>query len=120
MRSTQRVLLLATAVVLAGSSTWLAYKGIERPVIGVDDANIFLAYAQNLAAGEGFVYYPRGERVEGFTSLLWVLVCALATLISGRRELVLLGTNVGLVALAVTGAGLFVWRELSDRGHGTG
>lgn len=37
----------------------------------VDDAFISLRYAENLAAGQGFVYNP-GERVEGTSSPLWV------------------------------------------------
>ncbi|MCC6215383.1 MAG: hypothetical protein IT376_10970 [Polyangiaceae bacterium] len=39
----------------------------------VDDAFISLRYAENLAAGDGFVYNP-GERVEGTSSPLWVVL----------------------------------------------
>jgi arabinofuranosyltransferase len=37
-----------------------------------DDAFIFARYARNLVQGHGLVFNP-GERVEGFTSLAWVL-----------------------------------------------
>lgn len=39
----------------------------------IDDAFIAFRYAQNSAAGLGLVFNP-GERVEGFTSLLWTLL----------------------------------------------
>jgi arabinofuranosyltransferase len=45
---------------------------------GIDDADITLVYAENLARGHGMVYRPGGEHVEGSTSLLWTLVCAAA------------------------------------------
>jgi hypothetical protein len=40
-----------------------------------DDSFISLRYAENLVAGHGLVYNP-GERVEGYTNLLWTLVLA--------------------------------------------
>ena len=40
-----------------------------------DDAFISFRYAENLATGSGPVFNP-GERVEGYTSFLWVLVLA--------------------------------------------
>jgi len=60
-------------VVLAGSA--LAWLLLGLPSTGIDDADIFLVYARNVAQGHGFVYNI-GERVEGFTSMLWVLVCS--------------------------------------------
>ncbi len=38
----------------------------------VDDAYIPLVYVRNVLDGHGVVFYPGGERVEGFTSPLWV------------------------------------------------
>ncbi len=46
---------------------WVVGTGI------VDDTYIFLRYAENLASGAGPVFNP-GERVEGYTSPLWVLL----------------------------------------------
>jgi hypothetical protein len=40
-----------------------------------DDAFISLRYAENLVAGHGLVFNP-GERVEGYTNLLWTLLLA--------------------------------------------
>lgn len=41
-----------------------------------DDAMISMRYAQNLANGDGLVWNAGGERVEGFTNLLWVFYMA--------------------------------------------
>lgn len=41
----------------------------------VDDAYISFRYAENLLAGRGLVYNA-GERVEGYTNFLWVLLVA--------------------------------------------
>jgi arabinofuranosyltransferase len=40
-----------------------------------DDAMISMRYAANLVAGHGLVWNP-GERVEGYTNLLWTLILA--------------------------------------------
>jgi len=41
----------------------------------LDDAFISFRYARNLVEGHGLVYNP-GERVEGYTNLLWTLFAA--------------------------------------------
>jgi hypothetical protein len=46
-----------------------------------DDTYISLQYAKNLASGNGLVFNI-GERVEGFTSLLWVLLLSISYLIN--------------------------------------
>lgn len=43
----------------------------------VDDAYIPMTYARNLVEGHGIVFYPGGERVEGFTSPLWMFVLSI-------------------------------------------
>ena len=58
-------------------ATWIVWSIFDRPLAGVDDANIYFVYAKNFVNGYGFVYNVGGEKVEGFTSLLWVLICAL-------------------------------------------
>lgn len=42
----------------------------------LDDAFIFFRYAENFSLGHGLVY-NLGERVEGYTSFLWVVLLAL-------------------------------------------
>jgi hypothetical protein len=47
----------------------------------VDDAAISFTYARNLADGEGLVAQPGGERVEGYSNPLWVLLLSLWELV---------------------------------------
>ena len=42
----------------------------------VDDAFISFRYAENLVDGHGFVFNPGGDRVEGYTNFLWVMLIA--------------------------------------------
>jgi tetratricopeptide (TPR) repeat protein len=46
----------------------------------VDDAFISFRYAENLAAGRGPVFNP-GERVEGYSNFLWVVILAACRLL---------------------------------------
>jgi arabinofuranosyltransferase len=86
--------LLAVAV---GSVVALAAR-FGWPTAGVDDADIFLVYAKNFSAGHGFVYNVGGERVEGFTSLLWVLICSAVSWVTSKPEPILLGLSAGMLA----------------------
>jgi hypothetical protein len=53
----------------------------ERYFSLFDDAMISMRYAKNLAEGHGLVWNAGGERVEGYTNLLWTLWMALLHLI---------------------------------------
>lgn len=57
--------------------TLLAFAMFAVPLsqFVVDDAFISFRYARNLARGHGLTYNP-GERVEGYSNLLWVLLVA--------------------------------------------
>jgi hypothetical protein len=46
----------------------------------LDDAFISFRYAENFAAGHGLVFNP-GERVEGYTTFLWVFILGVGRLI---------------------------------------
>ena len=48
----------------------------ERYFLLFDDAMISMRYARNLVNGDGLVFNPGGERVEGFTNPLWVVFMA--------------------------------------------
>ena len=48
----------------------------------IDDSYIFLRYARNLAEGHGPVFNVGGERVEGFSSPLWMLLLGAAGVVS--------------------------------------
>ena len=57
-----------------------------------EDAYISFRFAENLANGEGLVWNPGGERVEGYTSPLHVALLA---------AMVAIGLPIGTVALAI-------------------
>lgn len=80
-----------------------------------DDAFISFRYARNLLAGHGLVFNP-GERVEGFTNLLWTLELAAALRCGLRPEVAAhvlsLACTVGVFALV----GALAWRSGRRRG----
>jgi arabinofuranosyltransferase len=96
------------ALALAAGATARLLATVPHAEIGIDDANIFLTYGRNVAAGHGFVFFPGGPRVEGFTSLLWTLAVAAACAVAPEHpERLLLAVNVGL--LASTALLLLLW-----------
>ena len=74
-----------------------------------DDAFISFRYARNLSHGHGLVFNPGGERVEGYTNLLWVLILAAFNALGLAPEKVAtvlsLAATAALFALVVR----FVW-----------
>lgn len=81
---------------------YAAWRHNGSPSNAVDDAEIYMSYAENLAAGNGFVYANNSERVEGFTSILWLLVCALQFLISaGETGIMVMSVSVFLCSQAL-------------------
>lgn len=89
-----------------------------------EDTYISLRYARNLIDGQGLVWNPGGERVEGITNLLWTLILAGVSWLSGFGLPVVslvLGTLCGALALLVAYlwcraeivAGGFSWRAAS-------
>jgi hypothetical protein len=99
---------LAALTAVTAAAAWLAHSLSGTPLVGYDDANIFFVYARNLVDGYGFVYNPGGERVEGFTSLLWVLICSAARAITPQFEVLLVTINVAVVSVALWGLHGFV------------
>ena len=69
--------------------TIIYWIGYGKPIIGIDDANIYMVYMKNFANGYGFVYNYGSERVEGFTSLLWTLIGSFFYKFSAHPELLL-------------------------------
>jgi arabinofuranosyltransferase len=67
-----RIVLLAgfLIAILFGMTSFMGFV--------VDDSYISFRYAENLAHGNGLVFNP-GERVEGYSNLLWVLMLSLAS-----------------------------------------
>lgn len=90
--------------------TLIEFIYLGKPLTGIDDANIFLNYSSHFSHGEGFVYNTHGERVEGFTSMLWVLIGAGFFYLTAHPEIPLLILCLLLTTLTVT----LVYREISE------
>jgi arabinofuranosyltransferase len=109
----QRTLWITLATLTAIGATFWAWAQFQYPLTGIDDANIYFVYARNFAGGHGFVYNVGGERVEGFTSLLWVLVCSVAFRMSARPEPWLLASSVAAMSVVLGSGVLWVTRRFS-------
>jgi len=81
----------------------------------VDDAFIGFRYAENLARGEGLVYNP-GERVEGYTNFLWVVL--LSPFAAFALDLETVSKCLGLLASAGTLAAVTRLSPGGDRWRG--
>lgn len=92
-------------VTLIALTFWLFWFVVfNQNVVGIDDANIFKVYAQNFARGSGFVYQEGGPRVEGFSSLLYVLLLSLLLKITGEIDVagLVLSASVFFSAILIT------------------
>ena len=87
------------------TAVFVCWRQNGYPKTGIDDSNIFFSYAENLAHGRGFVYANNPEPVEGFTSMLWTLLCA--------TSFALRANEAGIFALAIlllVGTQWLCWR----------
>jgi arabinofuranosyltransferase len=109
--------LLALLVTSLAAVTYYYWLNYHRPPYGIDDANIYFVYMRNLAEGHGFVWTVGGERVEGFTSILWTLIGAACYLLSPARfPLLLLALNFVMATYTVFRVMRFV-RRLNNTEH---
>lgn len=82
-------LVLAVCITMFGATVaWFLTGGL--PAIGIDDAAITRSYAENIANGAGYVYNVGGERVEGSTALLWVMLLTVLYWITPTPEVAIL------------------------------
>lgn len=92
----------AIIFVLVSIFACFLYYTTYAPFKACDDAYIYFVYAKNFVNGHGFVYNPGGERVEGFTSMLWMWVVILFYTISREHFwLLLFGFNCVMVSYAL-------------------
>ena len=109
----------AFAALCAGSvafSAWFIWRASFR--VGGwltfalwDDAMISMRYGRNLAAGDGLVWNPGGERVEGITNPLWTVWMAALHLLPVHSLKISLLVMVSGAAAVV--AALWVVRRLA-------
>jgi hypothetical protein len=92
----------------------LAFAGIHHWVFNtvVEDAYISFRYSHNLTHGLGLVFNP-GERVEGYSNFLWVMILAGLELITGNIPM-----TAKVLGLIFSGATLlmvyFLVQRISD------
>ncbi|MBU6334146.1 MAG: hypothetical protein KGS47_07040 [Chloroflexi bacterium] len=101
---------------LAGASLVAAIEWLG--VWTIDDAYISFRYAANALAGHGLVYNP-GERVEGYTNFLWVVlfIPVLAAGLPPTGAGLVLTALASLVTLALTyRAAAHTWGPLAAAG----
>lgn len=91
-----------------------AHEDLSGHAVGSDDAYISYRYARSLAAGHGLTFNP-GERVEGYSNLLYVLVLAPVFLFA--RDTAVLPAAVALNGACAIAALVVFHRRLEAR-HG--
>ena len=96
------------AALALGVSLILLNNAVIQPWT-LDDAYISMRYADHLAAGAGPVY-NLGERVEGYTCFLWVVLLALGSSLGAETEAWAKVLGLGLPR----GAGALLWGWCSD------
>jgi len=90
-------------------------------VVGIDDANIFFTYARNIAYGHGAVYNVGGERVEGFSSPLFTLLCTGILFFTDHVEIAVLLLNTALLVVVLIAVQEFLHTTLCvDGSQGAG
>ena len=100
LSSRQRVHAYAMALLIVGYvAHFLCYA-----VFYIEDAGISIAYARNFVAGEGWVTYAGGERVEGFSNPLWTWLIALWMLVgvTGWTSVKVMGAVFGAACLPLS------------------
>jgi arabinofuranosyltransferase len=99
---------LAGFIVGVGA-VFLLYAARAYYVASVDeDTLISLRYARNLIDGNGLVWNTGGERVEGITNLLWTLILAGFSWLSGI-ELPTVSLALGMLCGALTLLVAYLW-----------
>lgn len=88
------------SVLVCSTLAWLL---LGAPSSGINDADIFLVYARNFINGHGFVYNVGGEPIEGFPSLLWMVICSFFLMVSRSVEvpLFLLNLLFGIITVYI-------------------
>jgi len=111
------VLLLAAGCLLQILAGYSHTEDLSGDAWGSDDAYISYRYARHLAEGEGLVFNP-GERVEGFSNLLYVLLLAPAEALVGPDRLyaVSAGLNLLFAASALVLLARFARPRLGEAG----
>jgi hypothetical protein len=110
-----RIILYAVLSLLSFALGLAVCQSLGVPLIGTDDANITFVYSRNLAEGAGLVYNVGGERVEGFSSMLWMLISAVGYLLTDTPAILFLLVQAVLIGAALAYTLEFIRDYLSVR-----
>lgn len=107
-----KLLFIRFIIALVGFSllTFLAYQQLKQPELGIDDAHIFFVYGQNIVNEQAIVYNVGGERVEGYTSPLWLVFVTIASLFPAALTGILLVLSLLIIAGVIT----LIWHYLDE------
>lgn len=98
--STYKIGLLLSVCILIGGSILHTLEGTtafgSEHAWGNDDAYITYRYAENLIQGKGLVFNP-GERVEGYSNFLYVLMLSVGFLATNRDGIYLFSVFANLI-----------------------
>ena len=105
------ILALVITAITAAVSVW-GRTVVSPEGNGVDDADIFLRYARNLLDGHGLVWNPGGERVEGFSSPIWLSASTAAMALTPTKvDDLLFGFNTALLTIGLMAFFYTSWRQ---------
>jgi len=107
------LLLVAILGAVAHFSFGFSHSDLSGHAWGSDDAYISYRYAQNFVDGHGLVFNP-GEKVEGYTNLLYTLIAAI--FISINPNMVYIGCFSFNILAYIATLLLFYWylRNITD------
>jgi len=88
-------------LLLLSIATLFYLKANDFITIGSDDANIYFTYAKNITETSDITYNQGGERVEGYTSTLWLFIITILYNLTTDFEILLIILNLLIVSLAV-------------------
>lgn len=94
---------LPTLIGLMPPVVVIAIAGVIWPFT-IDDAFITFRYARNIAAGHGAVFNP-GERIEGFTSPLWLGLASTAEVVGVPPEQMCKVVGIAAIVFLLTWLG---------------
>ena len=112
LRIRQRTWLICAGAILVALYSFVIMRTVSANIAGQrvfwldDDMMISMSYGRSLATGNGLVWYPGAERVEGYSNLGWVLIMAAVHLLPLPSTLTSLPVLIINVSLAVVILGL--------------
>lgn len=100
------------SIAILSLATLIYFASVRRvSLLQWDDAYITFRFAQHFAQGQGLIWNIGGERVEGFTSFLHVLLLAIPIKFAVAPEVGGLALGIGSVLLTAGMIGFMIRRQ---------